>query len=202
MRHSAYRAGLLKSHSVGVPVIVVGNISVGGTGKTPLVLALVESLTRRGLHCGIVTRGYNRRSSDAIANVIHVVPANLQGTVESDEATLLARRSAVPVYAGVNRDEAARTLLRNHTEVDVIVSDDGLQHYALQRDIEICVIDGARGLGNGGLLPAGPLREPASRLNAVDAIVVNRARGYSKPMRFSETTPAFDMTLANELTSI
>ena len=199
MRRGAYRIGLLKSHSVGVPVIIVGNISVGGTGKTPLVLALVQSLTGRGRHCGIVTRGYNLRTNASIAKVIHVRPANLQGTLVSDEAVLLACRSAVPVYAGVNRVEAARTLLRNHPQVDVIVSDDGLQHYALQRTIEICVIDSARGLGNGRLLPAGPLREPASRLNTVDAIVVNRTRDNLASMHFSVSKPAFDMTLANEL---
>ena len=198
-RRGAFRAGLLKSYSVGVPVIIVGNISVGGTGKTPLVLALVKALTKHGMHCGIVTRGYHRRSNEETMNVIHVVPANMLGAVVSDEATLLACRSDVPVYAAVNRVEAAQTLLRNHADVDVIISDDGLQHYALRRAIEICVVDGERGFGNGGLLPAGPLREPASRLNSVDAIVVNRARvDAGAGPRFPVPTPAFDMTLANE----
>ena len=199
LRRGAFRAGLLKSYSVGVPVIIVGNISVGGTGKTPLVLALVERLTQHGMHCGIVTRGYQRRSIEVKLNVIHAVSANMQDAVVSDEATLLARRSGVPVYAAANRVAAAKTLLANHVEVDVIVSDDGLQHYALRRDIEICVIDGERGLGNGGLLPAGPLREPASRLRTVDAIVVNCARtGAAHGKRFSASTAAFDMSLANE----
>ncbi len=198
-RRGAFRAGLLKSYSVGVPVIIVGNISVGGTGKTPLVLALVDALTKHGMHCGIVTRGYHRRSNEETMDVIHVVPANMLGTVVSDEATLLASRSSVPVYAAVNRVEAAKTLLRNHAEVDVVISDDGLQHYALRREIEICVVDGERGFGNGGLLPAGPLREPASRLNSVDAIVVNRTRvGAGAVPRFPISTSTFDMTLANE----
>ena len=202
IRRGAYASGWLKSHSVGVPVIIVGNISVGGTGKTPLVLALVEALTKHGKHCGIVTRGYHQHSNDETIKVMHVLPTNPDSTVRSDEATMLARRSGVPVYAGANRVEAARALLRNHSEVDVIISDDGLQHYALQRDIEICVIDGTRGLGNGRLLPAGPLREPAARLNVVDAIVVNRNAGNGGNTAvecFPAATPSFDMTLANEL---
>ncbi len=198
IRRGAHRAGLLKSHSVGVPVIIVGNITVGGTGKTPLVLALVEALTKRGKHCGIVTRGYQRRKPEEWATVIHVVPTTVEGASVGDEAALLARRSGVPVYAGADRVEVARTLLRNHAEIDLIVSDDGMQHYKLQRDIEICVIDGARALGNGELLPAGPLREPASRLNTVSAIVVNRNGGNADPMRFSGTTPVFAMTFTNE----
>ena len=217
LRRRAYQFNLFKSSSVGVPVIVVGNISVGGTGKTPLVLALVDMLTRRGMHCGIVTRGYNRRADVPSEIPIHITPNLPPGSVISDEATLLARRAGVPVYASANRVEAAEALLRNHGDVDVIISDDGLQHYALRRDIEICVIDGARGLGNGALLPAGPLREPASRLNAVDAIVVNGnaihpeikpdrrgrewpqgpiGRAVASPARPS--TPRFDMMLANE----
>ena len=220
MRRGAYRAGWLKSFSVGAPVIIVGNISVGGTGKTPLVLALVEMLTSRGMRCGIVTRGYNRRADVSSDTPIHITPDLPLGTLLSDEATLLARRAGVPVYAGANRVEAARALLRSHSEVNVIISDDGLQHYRLRRDIEICVIDGARGLGNGALLPAGPLREPVSRLEVVDAMVVNRnaihpvhpaikpdrrgrewpqgplGRDVAPPAR--QSTARFDMTLANE----
>ncbi len=195
-RRGAYLAGLLKSSSVGVPVVVIGNITVGGTGKTPLVLALVEALEARGLHCGIVTRGYQRGSNAFNANVIHVIPPNSQTPVVSDEAALLARRSGVPVYAGVDRVEVVRTLQRNHPEVDVIVSDDGLQHYALRRDIEICVVDGIRGLGNGELLPAGPLREPASRMRTVSAVVFNGKGGHAT--HNTATIPAFEMTLANE----
>ena len=197
IRRVAFRIGLLKSHAAGVPVIIIGNVTVGGTGKTPLVLALVEALTKRGIHCGIVTRGYQRGQNPFNANVIHVIAANRQSADVSDEATLLARRSGVPVYAGVDRIDAARTLLRKHPELDVIIADDGLQHYALRRDIEICVVDGARGLGNGELLPAGPLREPASRMDTVSAVVFNGKRDEAIDWRV--TTPTFEMTLANEL---
>ena len=198
-RRNAYRFGLLKSHSVGVPVIIVGNITVGGTGKTPLVLALVKALTTQGIRCGIVTRGYRRLPNANLAAVSKVDPTLKSAVVVSDEATLLARRSGVPVYAGADRVEAARTLLRNHAEVAVIVSDDGLQHFALQRAFEVCVVDGARGFGNGSLLPAGPLREPASRLCAVDAIVINGNDRHGGLPCVPVPTPAFSMTLANEL---
>ncbi len=198
IRRAAFRVGLLKSYSVGVPVVIVGNISVGGTGKTPLVLALAEVLAKKGIHCGIVTRGY-RRSENTTDDVVRVLPSSEDAEVVSDEATLLARRSGVPVYAGLDRVAAANTLLRNHKEVDVILSDDGLQHYALRRDIEICVIDSSRGLGNGALLPAGPLRESASRLSTVDVIVVNgNGNGPDANLRrYSSTTPTFGTTLAN-----
>ena len=199
LRRAAYRLGWLKVSNVGVPVIMVGNINVGGTGKTPLVLALVEALTRHGKHCGIVTRGYQPGANVPTAEVVQVVPTGGGAGSPSDEATLLARRSGVPVYTAANRVQAARTLLRNHGQVDVIISDDGLQHYALQRDIEICVIDSARGLGNGALLPAGPLREPASRLDEVDAIIVNLAANVTDVKNYAATTPAFEMTLANEI---
>ncbi len=200
IRRAGFRRGWLKSHAVGVPVVIIGNISVGGTGKTPLVLALVEALAKKGMHCGIVTRGYRRyRSEDAADKVIHVLPQTADGIVVSDEATLLARRSGVPVYTGADRVAAAKTLLRNHKEVDVILSDDGLQHYGLRRDIEICVIDGSRGFSNGALLPAGPLREPASRLQTVDAIIVNGNGGDAKLARYSSATPTFEMKLANAL---
>ena len=196
IRRVAFRIGLLKSHSAGVPVIIVGNVTVGGSGKTPLVLALAEALTMRGMHCGIVTRGYQRGAAASTANVTHVLPENAQSPLAGDEATLLARRSGVPVYAGARRSDTARTLLRNHPEVDVIIGDDGLQHYALRRDIEICVVDGARGLGNGELLPAGPLREPAARLNTVSAVVFNGKGGHAT--RNIAAIPTFEMTLANE----
>ena len=202
IRRAGFRMGWLKSHAVGVPVVIVGNISVGGTGKTPLVLTLAEALEKNGMHCGIVTRGYQRsRTEGTTDNVIHVLPSTADGVVVSDEATLLARRSRVPVYAGADRVTAANTLLRNHKEVDVILSDDGLQHYELRRDIEICVIDGSRGLGNGALLPAGPLRESATRLHTVDAIIVsaNGKGGDVDLTCFSTTTPTFAMTLANTL---
>jgi tetraacyldisaccharide 4'-kinase len=180
VRRTAFRHGTLARFAVSVPVVVVGNLSVGGTGKTPLVLALANTMLKRGVQPGIITRGY-RRSVVGDSHlfpeplVIHVVPEARASTAElvGDEARLLAERTAAPVYAGRNRVDAAQTLLAAHAATEVIVSDDGLQHYALRRDVEIAVVDGARGFGNGHLLPAGPLREGLSRLTEVDCIVLN-----------------------------
>lgn len=195
VRRWCFRAGLLECERVDVPVIVVGNITVGGAGKTPLVLALAELLVRSGHRPGIVTRGYSRGGSHRTERfVIHVVPASDIQPV-SDEATLLAKRSGVPVYAGAHRPDVARALRKAHPDVDVIISDDGLQHYALARDLEICVVDGARGLGNGALLPAGPLREPRSRMAEVDAVVVN---GGEAEQWATISHRAYTMSLANE----
>ena len=189
LRRAAYRMGWLHSFSVGVPVIVVGNITVGGSGKTPLVLALAALLTEHGKHVGIVSRGYVPHSQARQPDVMQILPGDV---LSSDEATLLARRSGLPVYIGADRVAVARALLHDHPTVNVIISDDGLQHYALRRDVEICVIDGVRGLSNGAQLPAGPLRERASRLDTVDAIVVNGvATSCSR-------AGAFAMSLANE----
>jgi len=168
LRRLLYRCKLLRSEQTGVPVIVVGNITAGGTGKTPLVLWLADFLRRQGKHPGIISRGYGATRTDARA-----VPANGSPADYGDEPCLLAQRAGCPVWVGVERVAAARALRAAHAEVDVIISDDGLQHYQLARDVEIAVIDGARGLGNGWPLPAGPLREPASRLSTVDAVVVN-----------------------------
>ena len=165
LRRAAYGAGLLRAHRLPVPVVVVGNLVVGGTGKTPLVLWVVDVLQRSGLHPGVVSRGY--RGANATAQG---VPANGDPARFGDEPLLLAERSRVPVWIGRDRVAAARGLLAAHPRCDVLVCDDGLQHYALARDVEIAVED-ERGHGNGLLLPAGPLREPAGR--AVDAVVVN-----------------------------
>ena len=198
IRRRAFSTGLLKSSIAGVPVIVVGNITVGGTGKTPLVLALADALKERGLHCGIVTRGYKREASGAGNEAVQIMPGSETGALISDEAGLLANRSGVPVFACADRFKAVEQLLLKYPQVNAIISDDGLQHYALQRDLEICVIDGTRGLGNGYLLPAGPLREPPSRLNSVDAIVVNGDLNVSAVPSL-RALPAFQMVLANEV---
>lgn len=150
-----------------VPVVVVGNIYVGGTGKTPVTIALVRELAARGWTPGIVSRGFGRKADD----VLEVRPDSAAADV-GDEPLLIARETGAPVVVGRRRLEAGRRLLQLHPEVNVVVSDDGLQHYALGRDVELAVI-GARGLGNGWVLPAGPLREPPSRLDDVDAIVLN-----------------------------
>ncbi len=168
LRRLAYRSGILVVERVAVPVIIVGNISAGGTGKTPLVLWLARFLQQQGRHPGIISRGYGASRTDP-----RMVPVDGQPSEYGDEPCLLARRTGCPVWVGVNRAATARALLAAHAGIDIIISDDGLQHYGLARDLEIAVIDGTRGLGNGWPLPAGPLREPASRLATVDAVVVN-----------------------------
>ena len=168
LRRMLYRRGVLHTVDPGVPVVVVGNLTVGGTGKTPCVIWLADTLQERGLSVGIVTRGYGGKTSDWPQ---WITGASDPGEV-GDESVLLAQRTGSPVAAGPDRVEAARLLLER-CKVDVIVADDGLQHYRLARCFEIAVVDGQRGLGNGLCLPAGPLREPPQRLDTVDAIVVN-----------------------------
>jgi len=167
LRRLAYRSGALPAVRLPLPVIVVGNIIAGGTGKTPLVLWLAAMLKKSGLKPGILSRGY-RGSAAAPMEVTASSPALVVG----DEPLLLARGSGCPVWIGRERAKAASGLLAAHPECDVLILDDGLQHYRLARDIEIAVED-ERGAGNGFLLPAGPLREPASR--RVDAWVANTA---------------------------
>ena len=169
LRRQLYRYRLLPAVQLPVPVIVVGNITVGGTGKTPLVIWLAELLRAHGYRPGIVTRGYRGRSRHWPREVSADTPADEVG----DEAVLLARRAGAPVVAGPDRVTDARHLLAQGC--NLIISDDGLQHYRLRRDIEIAVLDGSRRLGNGLCLPAGPLREPAARLGQVDLRVTNGA---------------------------
>ena len=163
-----YQAGIAKQWKAPVPVIVIGNISVGGTGKTPLVVSLVEHLKNCGFKPGVISRGYGSRAN---TYPFIVTP---DGLAEScgDEPLLIARRTGVPVVIDANRPRAARHLL-DQFSCDVILSDDGLQHYALARTIECVVVDGQRGLGNRYCLPAGPLREHISRLETVDLVVSN-----------------------------
>lgn len=170
-RRAAYRRGWLRAEEPAAPVVVVGNITAGGTGKTPLVIWLADALAARGLSVGIVTRGYRGRSSEWPV----LVDAASDPVVVGDEAVLLAERTRCPVAAGPDRRAAVRRLL-DQRSLDIVLADDGLQHQKLGRRVEIAVVDGVRGLGNGLCLPAGPLREPASRLREVDAIVVNGGR--------------------------
>lgn len=168
LRRFLYRIGVLKRHKLPVPVIIVGNITVGGVGKTPLVIWLAELLAKQGYKPGVISRGYGGKDNA----VPRLVRADSDPARVGDEAVVLARRCACPVAIGVNRVEAARLLLAEYP-CDVIVSDDGLQHYALARDLEIAVIDGERRFGNGYCLPSGPLREPPERIKEVDLVVVN-----------------------------
>lgn len=170
LRRLAYRWQLLKQYAVGVPVIVVGNLTVGGSGKTPLVIRLIELLHEADHRPGIISRGYKGRAQEWPRSVGPDSDPNEVG----DEPVLLAQRCHCPVVVGPDRVAAAQALLKTH-DCDVIVSDDGLQHYRLKRDLEIAVIDGNRRLGNGFCLPAGPLREPPRRLRSVDFVVGNGA---------------------------
>ncbi len=170
LRARLYRSGLKPSVRLRVPVVVVGNVTAGGTGKTPLVIRLAERLAARGRSPGIVSRGYGGRAKRWPQRVLPDTSPDLVG----DEPVLIAARTGCPVYVGPDRVAAVRALLAEN-DVDVVLSDDGLQHYRLARAFEVAVVDGVRGLGNGWCLPAGPLREPAARLAAVDAVVVNGA---------------------------
>lgn len=167
-RRAAYRLGLCKAYRSPLPVVVVGNLSVGGNGKTPVVVWLVEALRARGLRPGVVSRGYGGKAPHYPLRLV----AGTTTAEAGDEPVLIHRRCACPVAVSPKRADAVR-LLEQSGEVDIIITDDGLQHYALARDVEIVVLDGIRRFGNGCLLPMGPLREPLSRLGSVDAIICN-----------------------------
>lgn len=189
LRRALYRAGLLRVERLPCPVIVVGNISVGGSGKTPLVVYLAQRLAASGFRPGIVSRGYGAAQAAPRA-----VVADSRADTVGDEPLLLARRTAVPVWVGHDRAATARALLAAHPAVDVLLCDDGLQHYRLGRDLEIAVLD-RRGPRNGRLLPAGPLREPVSRLHGVDALVTHTD---GVPWPAAGNAPRFAMTLAGD----
>lgn len=172
LRRALYRGGVLKASRSPCPVLVVGNLTVGGTGKTPLVLRLAELAVTRGYRPAILTRGYGGRVG---RRSCLVGPGDDPGLV-GDESLLLARRGVCPVIAGANRVASAALAIKRHA-CNLILCDDGLQHYRFARDLEIAVIDGERGLGNGHCLPAGPLREPASRLATVDLVIHNGGVG-------------------------
>ena len=158
------------------PVIIVGNISIGGTGKSPLTIALIESLQQQGYQVGVVSRGYGAKRKQ----FPYQVRATDNSTQSPDEPLMIVRRTGVNLVIDPNRVRACQYLLANN-ECDLIISDDGLQHYALGRDIEIVVIDGSRGLGNGHCLPVGPLREAPQRLQQVDFVMVNGERQLKYP---------------------
>jgi tetraacyldisaccharide 4'-kinase len=190
LRRVLYRMGFLPVRCLPVPVVVVGNLTVGGTGKTPLIIHLATSLRARGMRPGIVSRGYRGAAKAVIAVTPQSSPA-----VVGDEPLLLARRSQCPIYVGHDRVAAGEALLANHPVCDVILADDGLQHYRLARDVEIAVFD-ERGVMNGWQLPAGPLREPISRLARVDAIVQNGVGAVSPAPTFAR--PVFSMQLLGD----
>ncbi len=189
-RAALYRAGVLHSTRLPVPVVVVGNIFIGGTGKTPLTIWLASVLRAAGFTPGIVSRGHGASGAAPRA-----VTANSSAAEVGDEPLLIARRSGCPVVVGRDRAAAGEALLSAFPDVDILISDDGLQHYALRRDLEIMLFDG-RGAGNGWLLPAGPLREPASRRR--DFTVVN-APELSPALRAAVGGKPFRMHLAGPL---
>jgi tetraacyldisaccharide 4'-kinase len=166
LRRSAYHHGVWRSYRAPCPVVIVGNITVGGTGKTPIVIALVEALQRAGCRPGVVSRGYGARSGQ--------YPCRVSATSEArdcgDEALMIHRRTGCPCVVDPDRAAAVAELTRDGA-VDIVLSDDGLQHYGLARDLELAVLDASAGIGNGFCLPAGPLREPAARLAQVDFLL-------------------------------
>jgi tetraacyldisaccharide 4'-kinase len=174
LRRLAYQARLLKSAKLPVPVIVVGNISVGGTGKTPLVAWLAGRLQQHGYSPAIISRGYGGNGTS-----ISPVFADSDPFRVGDEPLLLARHGSCPVWVGRERHAVGLALLQSLPECNVIISDDGLQHYKLQRDVEVVVVDAEYGFGNGLLLPAGPLREGKGRLKTVDAVISNGGGAFS-----------------------
>ena len=182
MRRLLYKVRVFKSSHPGIPVIVVGNLTVGGSGKTPLVIWIAEFLKSKGWSPGIVSRGYG-------ANVAEPRAATVASTATEvgDEPIVISRRGGCPVWVGQDRVRVAAMLRAANEDVDVLISDDGLQHYALRRDVEIAVVD-ARGFGNGFLLPAGPLREPRSRLRSVDAVISHDSpvKGFSMKLQGEE----------------
>lgn len=189
LRQLAYRLGVLASFKVPVPVVVIGNITAGGSGKTPLAIYLVRELARQGWHPGIVSRGYGG-SALGVQAVTDASNAALVG----DEPLLLARRADCPVFVGRDRVAAAQALLSAHPECNVLIADDGLQHLRLARDVEIVVID-ERGIGNGWPLPAGPLRECPARLAEAHALVIN---GVAPALPEFKPQSAFSMRLIGE----
>lgn len=176
----AYRLGLKKAWRAPVPVVVVGNLTAGGNGKTPVVVWLVEQLQQRGIRVGVVSRGYGGKAK----RYPLLLTSDTTTEEAGDEPVLIYQRTGVPVAVSPNRREAVEAILAQHA-VQIIVTDDGLQHYRLARDKEIVVIDGVRRFGNGWWLPAGPMRERASRLKTVDAVIANGgvARAGEIPMR-------------------
>ena len=170
LRRCLYSLGIFGRHRATVPVIIVGNITAGGTGKTPVTIWLAGELQKRGFKAGIVSRGYGGSRSSTSMRVDTASDPGIVG----DEPVLLAKRTGCTVVVDANRARAAQMLVDDG--VNVIIADDGLQHYRLERTYEICVIDGARGLGNRFLLPAGPLRETVDRLGQVDQILINGRR--------------------------
>ena len=168
LRSWSYKIGIFKMIKMDVPVVVVGNINIGGTGKTPLVIWILEKLINKGMKPGLICRGYNSN-----ANLPQEVFRTSEVKNVGDEALMIKQRIDIPVFVGRKKSEVGKALLNFHPDIDILISDDGLQHLQLFRDFEIVVVDESRQFGNGHLIPAGPLRDKISRIKKVDALIIN-----------------------------
>jgi tetraacyldisaccharide 4'-kinase len=193
LRRWLYFIHVLPGTRLPVPVVIVGNITAGGTGKTPLVIWLANFLLEQGWHPGIVSRGYG-----GMAKIPQRVKPESDTSTVGDEPVLLAMRCRCPVWIDRNRVAAAQALLASHPDCNVLLSDDGLQHYRLRRDVEIAVVDGERMFGNGLPLPAGPLREMPSRLGRVDAVVIHQAPESTTSGALSANPNSYSMQLSGD----
>ncbi|MGP1615083.1 MAG: tetraacyldisaccharide 4'-kinase, partial [Pollutimonas bauzanensis] len=190
-KHGRYLRQPGLAHHSRLPVVVVGNIYLGGTGKTPVVIALVQALRERGWHPGVISRGYGVKMGEQARSGRGKLAAGEFG----DEPALIAQATQAPIAVHPNRALALKKLQKSYPDVDVVIADDGLQHLALGRDLEIVVQD-ARGIGNGRVLPAGPLREPASRLQSVDYVITNLQDGQPDPAPIATLAHQLSMRLA------
>jgi tetraacyldisaccharide 4'-kinase len=188
-----YKNGFLKTIKIKVPVLIIGNITLGGTGKTPLTLDLIAKFLKKGLKPAIISRGY-RGSANNITEVFESSDVSVVG----DEALLIKAKSKVPVFIGKDRVSVAKILLKKYPETSIIISDDGLQHYRLARDYEIIVVDSQRQFGNGLIFPAGPMREDISKLKHVDAVVYKGANSNSNFYQMKYITKHFKNLLTNK----
>jgi tetraacyldisaccharide 4'-kinase len=173
IRRLCYKFSCFKSHTFPVPIIIVGNITVGGNGKTPLIIYLLEEFKKKGYKPGVVSRGYGAINPDLDSGGCIIVDMTQTAKSQGDEPWMIANKTSCPVVIGRKRSHAVELLLKEF-DCDIVLSDDGLQHYAMSRDIEICVVDTSKNFGNRLCLPAGPLREPESRLKEVDYIVYHQ----------------------------
>ena len=176
IRYALYKTNTLKSYKLPVPVVIVGNISVGGAGKTPLTKYLAHELSNKGISVGVILRGY--KSKNKGSKIVHSTDSSI---LVGDEALIYASNN-IHVAIGANRYKAGMTLLKEYPNIQIVLSDDGMQHYRLKRDYEIAVIDSSRMLGNRFTLPMGPLREPSSRLKSVNAVVFNGVANTKLPL--------------------
>ena len=188
-----YKNGLLKTIKIKVPVLIIGNITLGGTGKTPLALDLIENFLKKGLKPALISRGYGG-SANNISEVFEFSDVRAVG----DEALLIKAKSKIPVFIGKDRANVAKILLKKHPETSIIISDDGLQHHRLARDYEIIVVDSQRQFGNGLIFPAGPLRECISKLKQVDAVVYKGANSNTNFYQMKYITKYFKNLLTNK----